>query len=204
MGKTLVAGLVAIWLAAVGSGPAAAATKVFMMRGLADVSTGLDDLAVKLRKRGVAAVVASYTDVASLTETALRESRTGVACPLVIIGHSLGADAAITMARSLERSGVAVALIVAFSPAHSDTVPTNVTRLTSYYQSNSFWNHTYGKGPGFKGTLRNVNLARDDRIDHFNIEKNAKLHAETIRAIQGLPGTCGGPKAADIETSARK
>ena len=43
-----------------------------------------------------------------------------------------------------------------------------------------------GRGQGSKARLRNIDLARDAAIDHLNIEKNDKLHAEAIAAIQGL------------------
>ena len=93
-------------------------------------------------------------------------------------------------AERLEKATVPIALLVAFSPASARTVPPNVARAVNYYQTDSIWNYVYAKAPGFKGTLRNVNLAKDTAIHHFNIEKNPKLHAETIRAIASLPSTC--------------
>jgi len=175
---------------AVAASPSLAGKSVYLMRGLWDVSTGLDDLAAKLKRRGMTAVVKSYTDEAELTEAAIRGYKSGSGCPIVIIGHSLGADAAVRMAESLEKATVPIALLVAFSPASARTVPANVARAVNYYQTDSIWNYIYAKAPGFKGTLRNVNLAKDTAIHHFNIEKNPKLHAETIRAIASLPSTC--------------
>lgn len=170
--------------------PSFAGKSVYLMRGLLDVSTGLDDLAAKLKRRGMTAIVKSYTDEAELTEAAIRGYKSGSGCPIVIIGHSLGADAAVRMAESLDKAHIPVALLVAFSPASARTVPSNVARAVNYYQTDSIWNYVYARGPGFKGTLRNVNLAKDASIHHFNIEKNPKLHAETIRTIASLPSTC--------------
>lgn len=173
-----------------GATTAEASARVYLMRGLFDVSTGLDELASKLKRRGVPAVIGSYTDQAKLAETAIRAYRSAPACPVVIIGHSLGADAAIEMANALRAASVPVGLLVAFSPAHSSVVPANVARAVNYYQSNSVWNNVYSRGNGFKGTLRNVNLAQDDSIHHFNIEKAARLHSETMQAIAAINAAC--------------
>ncbi len=159
---------------------------VYLMRGLFDVSTGLDDLAARIKSLGIAAEVASYTDQPELTARAIAGFERDGGCPVVLIGHSLGADAAIDMADALNQKGVPVALLVAFSPAHERSVPANVAAAVDYYQSNSLWNNAYTAGQGFRGTLRNVDLVADDGVHHFNIEKNAKLHEATVAAIETL------------------
>lgn len=179
-------------------------TQVYLMRGLMDVSTGLDDLAAKLKRRGLSASVASYTAENQLAGQALANFKSGRGCPIVIIGHSLGADAAIGMSRTLEQSGVPVALLVAFSPAASKEVPGNVARAVNYYQSNSYWNHVYTRASGSRATVRNVNLSKDAAIDHFNIEKVARLHDETIRAIMGLGGGCSATPGRAVKDTAAK
>jgi len=197
----LLAAVIAAATLACAPSPACAETRVYLMRGLLDVSTGLDDLAAKLKRRGITATVASYAAEVELAQTAIRGFKSGKGCPVVVIGHSLGADAALDMARDLQIASVPVALLVAFSPARSDAVPGNVARVVNYYQSNSYWNYAYSRGPGFKGSLRNVDLAKRDDIDHFNIEKSAGLHAATIRAIRDLDQSCQpapAPKAPDV------
>jgi pimeloyl-ACP methyl ester carboxylesterase len=179
---------------------AEASAKVYLMRGLMDVSTGLDDLAAKLKRRGIAAIVGSYTDQDEMAEKAIQNYRSDGGRPIVIVGHSLGADAAIGMAETLKAAKVPVALVVAFSPAASQEVPTNVARIVNYYQSNSAWNHIYTGARGFKGSLRNVDLAADDNIHHFNIEKVERLHTETIGMIaaagDGAPRPAGAKQTA--------
>ena len=169
----------------------AAATKsqvhhVYLMRGLFDVSTGLDDLAARIKSLGIDAEVASYTDQPELTARAIAGFERDGGCPVVLIGHSLGADAAIDMADALNRKGVPVALLVAFSPAHERSVPANVAAAINYYQSNSLWNNAYTAGEGFRGSLQNIDLFADDGVHPFNIEKNAKLHEATVAAIETL------------------
>jgi hypothetical protein len=168
-----------------------AATRAYIMRGLMDVSTGLDELAAKLKRRGITAVVANHAAGPALAEQAIARYKSAHDC-VVIIGHSLGADAAIQMAETLKGAGVPVALIVAFSPASSRAVPGNVSRAVNYYQSNSFWNHVLSRGAGFRGGLRNVDLAKRDDIHHFNIEKSGRLHAETLGMVAAAAATCEG------------
>lgn len=180
---------------AISGSEARAASRVYLMRGLADVSTGLDVLAAKLKRRGIAVWVDSYTAEPMLAAHAIKSYKSGGG-PIIIIGHSLGADAAIAMAGELKAAHVPVAMIVAFSPANSLDVPGNVGRLINYYQSNSFWNVTYQPSSGPRGSVRNIDLAADPNIDHFNIEKVERLHAATIAAIHGLGSGAKSPAPA--------
>ena len=83
--------------------------RVFLMRGIFDVSTGLDDLAAKLRRRGISASVTSHTAASQVASDALHayESRPGT--KIVLIGHSLGANASIHVAQSLQEIGTVIA-----------------------------------------------------------------------------------------------
>ena len=176
-----------------------ASTSVYLMRGLLDVSTGLDQLAARLKKRGVRARVDSYTAVSSLTAMAIRDYKNGTACPIVLIGHSLGADAAVDMAAELKRSGIPVALLVTFSPASALNVPSNVAQAVNFYQSDSFWNNRAADGRVRRHTSQNIDLAKDTSIDHLNIEKIGRLHARTLSLIAGASGACGGAKKVPIQ-----
>jgi len=102
--------------------------------------------------------------------------------PVVIIGHSLGADAAIYMADRMKAIGAPVALVVTFGPNGRLIAPSNVIRVVNYYLSGA----TISKGPGFKGTISNVSLDTDSDINHFNIEKINRLHARVIAKIQSI------------------
>src|SRR5262245_20954999 len=100
------------------SSEASAGGHVYVMRGFTGMfSTGMDQLATKLRARGVDATVHPYGAYNSLaTEAAALYRRTHG--PIVIIGHSMGADSAISMAEELRQNRVPVALIVTFSPSN--------------------------------------------------------------------------------------
>ena len=164
--------------------------QVYLLKGLADIfSTGMDFLQAKLQARGVVGEVHSHSVVESLAQTAIAKWRGGARGPIVIIGHSLGADSAIVMAQRLGNAQVPVALLVTFSPVDSAPVPANVGRAVNYFQSNSAWHGQITRGPGFHGSLENVDLAHTPGITHFNIEKAEQLHAATIAKVLGIVST---------------
>ena len=95
------------------------------------------------------------------------------------MGHSLGADAAIFMADKMKSLGAPVALIVTFGPT-----PSNVSQLINYYTGNT----VVSKGPGFRGTISNVDLNGAADINHLNVEKSNRLHASVISKVQMIVG----------------
>lgn len=164
---------------------------VYLLRGLFNVfSTGLDELATKLKRRRIMTTAGNHSAWSSYAKQAIENYKKRRACTIVIIGHSLGADAAISMARELRAASVPVALIVTFGPFTSQSVPANVSRLRNYYRSNSSWNNVYTRQRRSKTVIRNIDLASKRGIDHFNIEKLKKLHKATMRSIRRARGRC--------------
>ena len=100
------------------------------------------------------------------------------------MGHSSGADAAISMAEIMKTLGAPVVLVVTFGPTMNLVVPSNVSQVINYY----FGTMPVAKGPGFKGTISNVDLSRDADINHLNVEKIDRLHASVIAKVQALLG----------------
>jgi len=163
-------------------GNAHAAGHVYLLRGLANVfSTGLDDLDEKLTKRGITATVHNHLETDTLAEQAARLQKAGKG-PIVIVGHSLGADAAVSMAERMKDLGATVALIVIFGANGKLTAPSNVRRVVNYHLGSA----VVVPGPGFKGTISNINLDGDGRINHLNIEKSNHLHLIVIPKIQAV------------------
>jgi pimeloyl-ACP methyl ester carboxylesterase len=161
--------------------------QVYLLKGLADVfSSGMDFLQAKLQARGITGEVHSHADWEKLAQSVAAKWRSGNHGPIIIIGHSLGADAAIQMAARLGESQVPVALLVAFSPVDSGPANANVARAVTYYQSNSAWHGRITRGTGFHGALENVDLAKAPGITHFNIEKADNLHAQTIAKVVAI------------------
>jgi pimeloyl-ACP methyl ester carboxylesterase len=168
---------------AVGSRP----YQIYLLKGLADVfSSGMDFLQAKLQARGIVGEVHSHTEWQTLADSTIARWRSGAHGPVIIIGHSLGADAAIEMAQRLGDAQVPVALLVAFSPVDSGPANANVARAVTYFQSNSAWHGVITRGAGFHGALDNVDLANAPGITHFNIEKADNLHAATIAKVVAI------------------
>jgi hypothetical protein len=101
---------------------------IYLLRGLAGIfSTGLDILDQKLIQRGFTATVHGHLDYEELASEAARLQKSGKG-PIIIMGHSLGADAAIFMADKMKSLGAPVALVVTFGPTMNLVAPSNISR----------------------------------------------------------------------------
>ena len=149
---------------------------VYLMRGLMNVfSLGMDDLAEKIRGRGIDAVVQNHADADEIVGQIVRAYTAGDHDPIILIGHSLGADVLVTMAATLDQSNIPVALIVLFDGTADHAVPENVTTAVNFTQR--FY---LTAGAGFHGTLSNVDLSGDAGIDHLTIDKSPSLQERTL------------------------
>jgi pimeloyl-ACP methyl ester carboxylesterase len=159
---------------------------VYIFRGLADIfSTGMDVLALELNKRGVYATSHSHTNWKVIADRAAAAYKTKKEGPIILIGHSLGADAIMEMADYLGDKGVPVALVVPFDGTQSFPVPANVARLVNFTQRD----YAYMRpGPGFRGSLNNVDLSSNPDIGHLNIDKSPELHARVVSEVLAALG----------------
>ncbi len=124
----------------------------------------------------------------SLAVEAARLAKSGKG-PIIIVGHSMGADAAVHMANELKNLGTPVALLVLFNPTTHLPIPSNVRQVVNYYQSNSAWRGTATKGQGFHGSIANINLEKDANVTHFNMESLPRLQSQAMAKIAALTGT---------------
>jgi alpha-beta hydrolase superfamily lysophospholipase len=187
-------------------GMAQSRAHVYLFRGLADVfSVGMDTLADELNKRGVYATAHSHTDWKSIADKAAADYKSGREGPIILIGHSLGADAVMEMADYLGDKGVPVALVVPFDGTQSFPAPGNVGRVINFTQRD----YAYMRpGLGFRGSLSNVDLSADRSIDHVTIDESPALHArviaEVLAIVGGRPPTApAAPKPASIAAPAK-
>jgi len=159
---------------------------VYLFRGLADVfSTGMDTLADELNRRGVHATSHSHTDWKVIADRAAADYKAKKEGPIILIGHSLGADAAMEMADYLGDKGVPVALVVPFDGTQSFPAPGNVARVINFTQRD----YAYMRpGPGFRGSLSNIDLSSNPDLNHLNIDKSPELHARVIREVLAIVG----------------
>jgi predicted alpha/beta hydrolase family esterase len=111
--------------------------------------------------------------------------------PLVLVGHSIGADDQVRVARALSEGNVPVDLLLLIDPTVPPHIPPNVIRCVNLYKSHPLTDPV----PAFRGvrviaddpnrtTIENVNLRRTAvdfdtaQINHFNIAK--------IRGLQDM------------------
>jgi len=175
-------------------GPAAAQTaakaavsprqvQVDLFRGLADIfSRGMDTLTERLNRQGFTARVYSTNGWQTAARRIADRYARGDKDIVVLIGHSLGADATIDAANALNAQNIPVELIVTFDATHPHQVPKNVLHFVNFYQNNGFGKQI-SPGPGFQGELSNVDLTADTSLSHVTIEKSPRLHAQVIAKI---------------------
>jgi hypothetical protein len=168
------------------AGSGAAHVRIDLFRGLANVfSRGMDALADRLSRRGYSARVHSTNGWRSTVgHIADRYSR-GHRDIVVLIGHSLGANATIQAADELDRQNIPVALIVTFDPTQPRPVPRNVLSVVNFYQNNGF-GRRLSPGPGFHGELTNINLTADRTLSHTTIDEAPRLHGQVIQQISNI------------------
>lgn len=155
--------------------------RVYLLRGLANIfSLGMDDLAAKMRANGIDASVHSYVDLDTLTRSAIEQATVGKRrpTPVIIIGHSLGADAAVTMGNRVSEAGVPVPLVVTFDPVTPMTASPKIGKVVNYYQAG-------GSGKPVAGRqVENIDLTGAGALSHFNIEKAPELHNKVMGMIK--------------------
>lgn len=160
---------------------AASRPHVYLMRGLLNIfSLGMDQLAAQIERHGIDASVYNHTLSGSVVAQIAQQYRAGDHGPYILVGHSLGADAVMTMAQQLNGLGVPVALVVPVDGTGSYLAPKNVACVINLTQRD----YAYMRpGAGFHGTLSNVNFSGDPSIDHLTIDKSPRVQAEAMRYI---------------------
>lgn len=192
--SSLVFAVMALVFAAAAAPAAHAQTKVtrtghvYLFREFMNVfSTGMNVLTDELRRNGIKADVYNHTAYQGVAAQAVAEYRASKGRePVFIVGHSLGADAAISMAAVLEKANVPVTLLVTYDAYAPPIVPSNVRQVINYnqYAAQDSAAAKLRMAPGFKGRVDNVNVAEKvAAVDHFNIDKLESLHQATIKAI---------------------
>jgi pimeloyl-ACP methyl ester carboxylesterase len=185
-------------------GPATAAYPrvghVYCMRGwLGIFSTGMDALADEIdHKTGVPAVSVADEEWRRLKGWLIEEREKGqIQEPLVLLGHSWGADDMIRVAEELKAQQISVDLLVLIDPVTPPPVPSNVKRVYCVYKSHPvsdvmpFWRGVSATVADAKTTpiqnidLRTTNVGFDTTaIDHINIEKSADVHRMVMDQIK--------------------
>jgi len=187
LGTTL--GILCLAIALEWSSVSKAETRVYLLRGWFGVfSTGLDTLAEELRSNGIKAETVGHLAWKTTVSNIIKDHAAGKSGPLVLVGHSQGANNVIDIARLLQRENIPVDLLVTLAPAGQDPIPGNVVRAINYYNSPG-WGAPVTADASYRGKLTNINLGGDIGIYHMAIDKSPKIQGEIERAILAVSQT---------------
>jgi hypothetical protein len=164
--------------------------KIYLLRGLTNVlSPGIDQLADDLRSRNMDVTIANHAFSESLANEAIEECKSGRVRSIVLVGHSLGASAAVSMAEQLQKAGLRVALIVTLDPVVKTVVPNNVHLLRNFYLSNGLGT-TVERDRQFHGMLQNVDMVRYPRLGHVSLTTAPSIQKRIMRDILAANSSC--------------
>ncbi|HLL27422.1 MAG TPA: hypothetical protein VKT73_07195 [Xanthobacteraceae bacterium] len=180
----------------VGNGPAHA----YVFRGLMNIfSLGMDDLAAKIQAQGVGATVYNHSEWREVADEIISKYKAGNHGAVILIGHSLGADAVMIMAQYLGEHGVPVALCVPFDGTRSFNASGNIAVLMNITQRDYAYMR---RGNGFHGELSNVDVSKDESIGHISIDKTPRLHSLVLSKVVAAAKRGGAPVQTVIPASA--
>ena len=164
--------------------------KVYLLRGLTNVlSPGIDQLADELRKRNIDSTVANHAFSDSLANEAIQDCKSGRVSSIILVGHSLGASAAVSMAEQLREAGLRVALIVTLDPVVKTVVPNNVHLLKNFYLSSGVGTKVEHSGH-FHGVLQNVDMGRNAELGHVSLTTAPSIQKQIMGDILAANSAC--------------
>jgi hypothetical protein len=153
--------------------------KVYLLRGFLNIfSLGMDDLATKLQADGISATVMNHAEADIVANQIVTAYNGGDRGSIVLIGHSLGADAIVEVADRLARYNIPVALMVLFDGTEPHQIPANVATAVNYTKHFMITPTT-----GSLGVVSNVDFSGDASIDHLSIDTVPSLQAQTLYYI---------------------
>jgi pimeloyl-ACP methyl ester carboxylesterase len=174
------------------------AGNVYLVRGWIGIfSYGINRLGDKLNAAGIRSTIFQedqWRELTAVIKEKYRDNKDHE--PLILIGHSFGADDTLRVSRDLAEAGISVDLVITLDPVTPPEVPANVKRAYDLYQSNGAWDKLplfrgvpLKLADGSHGLVQNVDVRKDRTdllepgTDHFNIEKKGKIHDEVLRQV---------------------
>ena len=162
--------------------------EIYLLRGLANIfSRGMDVMGERMVRKGLDARVYNHNAWQGLANNIVARAKVKqVSYPIIIMGHSLGGNASVQMAKYLGDRGIKVRYVVTFDPTVTTFVGRNVNQVTNYYLPNEKHTNVVRKVAGFSGNLKNVRVTNIRGITHTNVEKNRGLQNKSIKYIMSL------------------
>ncbi|MCP4073811.1 MAG: hypothetical protein GY742_19105, partial [Hyphomicrobiales bacterium] len=151
--------------------------EVYLVRGLANIfSLGLDTSAKEYSKMGIENCVVNHKHWRSIADDVVERNRKGqVSFPIVIIGHSLGANVTPQLATLIGKHNIEVSYAVMLDPVEPTSVGKNVKKISNYYIPKSNKNKKLSPKADFNGVLENIDVSKFGGFDHFNIDEDKRL-----------------------------
>lgn len=163
------------------------AEEVYFFRGGFDVfSRGMDQMANELKSKKINASSQSFMGWQAIANDIVSRSREKrVSYPIILVGHSFGADAVVEFANFLGRNGITTELLVGFDATGKGTLKNGAKRVVNYQSSKI---GPFVKGPGFRGTLSNVDVSNYG-VNHFTIAQTAEIQSLAFKEILSKVGS---------------
>lgn len=173
--------------------------RVIVLRGLGNVfSRGMDAMAKDLKARGVNVNLQNHSRWQSISAQLISDYRANPTevGPIILIGHSLGGDAAIVMSNWLIQNRVPVRLVVVFDAVGQiHPIDAGVEEVVNFYKPKGYGKEVKGSA-NFAGTINNVDLTDRTDIDHLNIDKDPVIQQEVIARVMKILAVANGAKPA--------
>jgi LysM domain len=162
--------------------------RAYLFYGLiAAIDWGMDELAQRANRSGVAASTNSHMSWRSVADQAISDYRRDPK-PIAVVGHSIGGDSAIQFAEALGAAHVPVSLLITYDPTRAaGRVPANVERYINLFQSsNVLGGGDLAPGPGFHGHYASYNLKDRSEIIHINLDKFSRIQELLTAKIRSM------------------
>jgi fermentation-respiration switch protein FrsA (DUF1100 family) len=166
--------------------------RAYLFRGIAGLiySRGVDKLTDRIKRIGIPASVDTYLVWRPVADQAIRDYRRDPQ-PIILIGHSMGGDAAIAFAELLNSENIPINLLITYDPSRiADDVPPNVERYINVFKSSNFMGGgNVVQGSRFHGHYASYNLKDHNEIIHVNIEKADQIQEQIVAKVKELTTT---------------
>lgn len=149
-------------------------------------SRGMDQIGALLSEAGIENTVVGHGDWETALDAIIASTGSDRRAPVILIGHSLGANRAVDIATALQARRVRVDFLVTFAATKQNVIPRNVRRATNYYFSADGWGEAVKAGLGFRGRLNNVDVSVRDGINHFNVDKTERYQKQVVDNIKRI------------------
>jgi hypothetical protein len=188
--------MVSLFIASLGVLPTADATaselskgnkaqaNVILVRGGFNIfSEGLDSISAQLAARGVSSTVYRHRQSDEIVQAILKNQHENGRSPIILVGHSWGANAILKVAKTLKAHRLKVRYMVTFAATNPTRASANIQELTNYYFQTGGWGKAVRAAADFKGRLHNVDMSGEADVHHFNVDELPRLQAQVVSKI---------------------